>query len=67
VEARGELRGEKKFPSKPPLDVPAIAWSHEAHSPRSYREMEPALTRQKSGSLLNKRLVTIGGHVKEGA
>jgi hypothetical protein len=68
VEARSELRGEKWVSLKPPMDVPAIAWSHEAHSPRSYREMEPVLTRQKSGStFLDRRLVTVDGHVKEGA
>jgi hypothetical protein len=41
VEARSELWGEKRVSLKPPMDAPAIMWSHEAHSPRSYREMEP--------------------------
>jgi hypothetical protein len=68
VEDRSELRGEKWVALKPPMDAPAIVWSHEADSPRSYREMESVLTRQKSGNaFLNKRLVTVGGHGKEGA
>jgi hypothetical protein len=47
--------------------VRAIAWSHEAHSPMSYHEMETVLTRQKLGStFLNKRLVIAGGHATEG-
>jgi hypothetical protein len=40
VEARSELWGEKRVSLKPPMDVPAIAWSHEAHSPRSYHEID---------------------------
>jgi hypothetical protein len=68
VEARSELRGKKRVALKPPMDAPAIVWSHEVDSPRSYREMEPVLTRQKSGTaFLNKRSVTVGGHAKEGA
>jgi hypothetical protein len=50
MEARSELWGEKWVSLKPPMDMPAIAWSREVHSPRSYREMELALTRPRSGS-----------------
>jgi hypothetical protein len=68
MEARSELWGEKRVSLKPPMDVPTITWSHEAHSPRSYHEMEPMLTRQKSGSaFLDRRLVTADDHVREGA
>jgi hypothetical protein len=45
MEARSELRGEKQVSLKPPMYAPTIAWSHEAQSPSSYRETDPALTR----------------------
>jgi hypothetical protein len=67
MEAHSELWGEKRVSLKPPMDVPAIAWSHEAHSPRSYREKELALTKHEIGKrLLIRRLVTASGHMKEG-
>jgi hypothetical protein len=68
VEDRSELRGEKWFALKPSMDAPTIAWSHESHSPRSYRETKSAFTRQKSGrAFLDRGLVTTDEHMREGA
>ena len=39
MEARSELRGEKRVSLKSPMDAPAITWSCEVHSPRSYCEI----------------------------
>jgi hypothetical protein len=50
VEARSELRGEKRVSLKPPINVPAIVWSREIHSPWSYHEKELVLAKQSSGS-----------------
>jgi hypothetical protein len=50
VEAHSELQGEKWVSLKTPMDVPAITWSREFHSPRSYQEMEVVLARPRSGS-----------------
>jgi hypothetical protein len=68
VEALSGLWGEKWVALKLPMDAPTIMWSHEAHSPRSYCEMELALTRQKLGSaFLDRHFVTTDDHVREGA
>jgi hypothetical protein len=68
VEARSELRGKKRVALKPPMGAPSIAWSHEVHSPMSYREKKIALTRLRSGSAFQiGDWVTANGHVKEGA
>jgi hypothetical protein len=45
MEDRSELWGEMQVSLKPLMDAPKIAWSHEAQSSRSYREIELALTR----------------------
>jgi hypothetical protein len=63
MEARSE-----RVSLKPPMDGPTIAWSHEAHIPRSYHETKPTLTRHKLGSaFLDRCLVTADGHMKKGA
>jgi hypothetical protein len=50
MESRSELQGKKWVALKMPMDAPAIAWSREVHSPRSYREIELALTKPRSGN-----------------
>jgi hypothetical protein len=50
VEACNELWGKKWVSLKPPMDAPAIMWSHEAHSPMSYCEKKLVLNKWRSGS-----------------
>jgi hypothetical protein len=52
VELYSELWREKRVSLKLPMDTPAIAWSREAHHPRSYRrkQKELALARPRNRS-----------------